>query len=152
MGQRLASSNRMSTESLHTSESVLVGETTMRDVMTVAPHTIASTASISEAHKQMRLLRCRHLPVVDNGSLVGIVSERDLFVVESLLGADSVRDRVGDAMNSRVYTTIPTAKLRDVARVMAAEKYGSAVVLEGERVVGIFTATDAFRHLVAVLR
>jgi acetoin utilization protein AcuB len=54
-------------------------------------------------------------------------------------------------MTPHVYTTTGDAKLRDVARVMAAERYGSAVVMEGEAIVGIFTATDAFRHLVSAL-
>lgn len=137
---------------LHTSESVLLRATAMRDVMTVAPETIPSHATVAEAHTLMRRLHCRHLPVVDQGDLVGIVSERDLFIIESLRGADNSADRVSDAMNRRVYTTKPDAWLRDVARVMAAEKYGSAVVMDHGRVAGIFTATDAFRHLVAALR
>lgn len=141
----------MSDESLHLSESVVVRETTMHDVMTAGPHTIASKAKIADAHALMRKLHCRHLPVVDGQVLVGIVSERDLFVVESLAASDDSLDEVADAMNPRVYVTSPTAKLRDVARVMAAEKYGSAVVMEANRVVGIFTATDAFRHLCASL-
>lgn len=142
----------MSLGPLHTSESILVAETTMRDVMTAAPQTIASSATIADAHRMMRSQHCRHLPVVDQGKLVGIVSERDLFVVESLVKANVDRDVVADAMNPRVYTTTADAKLRDVARVMAAERYGSAVVMDGEHVAGIFTATDAFRHLVSALR
>ena len=138
--------------SLSTSESFLVTETKMRDVMTAAPHTIEESATIAEAHEAMRRYRCRHLPVVSYGVLSGIVSERDLFLVESLVGAGNSLDLVRDAMNPNVYTTTMDAKLRDVARVMAAEKYGSAVVMDGAKIAGIFTATGAFRHLVAALR
>jgi acetoin utilization protein AcuB len=139
----------MSTPVLHLSESILVTETKMHEVMTPAPRTIPSDASIVEAHSLMRAMRCRHLPVVDDGVLVGVVSERDLFFVQSLAG--DACDRVSDAMNPRVYTTKPEARLRDVARVMAAEKYGSAIVMDGGRIAGIFTSTDAFKHLVAAL-
>jgi len=120
----------------------------MRDVMSLAPRTVDVSTTLEQAHELMRKQRCRHLPVTRDGALVGIVSERDLYLVETLRGADKTRDEVSDAMTIAVYTTNPTAKLRDVARVMAAERYGCALVMEGDRLVGIFTATDAFRHLV----
>lgn len=127
-------------------------DTLMSDVMTRGPATIEVTASVAAAHEMMRTRHCRHLPVVKDGELVGVVSERDLFVLGSLSGADDDIDVVGEAMSKHVYTTTPDAKLRDVARVMAAERYGSAIILENGRISGIFTATDAFRHLVAALR
>lgn len=142
----------MSTESLHTSESFVTQSTLMREVMTHAPVTIEASDTIASARTLMRKLHCRHLPVVEHRRLVGILSERDVLVFESLLGANAHLDKVGEAMNPYVYTTTVHAKLRDVARVMAAERYGSAVVLENDQIVGIFTATDAFRHLVAALR
>lgn len=142
----------MHTEPFHTSESFVTTGTVMRDVMTHSPATIEASESIANAHALMRRMHCRHLPVVKNGELVGIVSERDLFVLESLVAADAQRDVVAEAMQSHVFTTTADARLRDVARVMAAERYGSAVVMDGNEVVGIFTATDAFRHLVAALR
>ncbi|MBX3232540.1 MAG: CBS domain-containing protein [Labilithrix sp.] len=119
--------------------------------MTAAPCTVETSVSLAEAHGLMRRHRCRHLPVVRHGELVGIVSERDLYLVETLSGANQELDQVVDAMTPYVYTTTPDAKLRDVARVMAAEKYGCAVVLDRDSVIGIFTSTDAFRHLVARL-
>ena len=135
----------------HTSESFLSHEATMRDVMTASPVTVECDVTIEDAHALMRKLRCRHLPVMRAGVLVGLVSERDLYLVETLVGADKTVDRVVDAMTLCVYTTTLDAKIRDVARVMAAERYGSAVVMDRDSVVGIFTATDAFRHLVARL-
>lgn len=141
----------MSTEPWH-SESYVRTDTTMREVMTPTPRVVERTAKITDAHGLMRSLRCRHLPVVERGELVGVVSERDLLLVESLVGADSTVDEVGDAMTPGVYTTTPDARLRDVARVMAAERYGSAIVMEDGHILGIFTATDAFRHIVSALR
>ena len=142
----------MSNAVIHLSESFIATDTVMRDVMTRAPETIEATASIGKAHEMMRKLRCRHLPVMRHGELVGVVSERDLYILASLVGAEDALDVVGDAMSPHVYTTTADAKLRDVARVMAAEKYGSAIVMDGTELVGIFTATDAFRHLVSALR
>jgi acetoin utilization protein AcuB len=142
----------MNPEPFHTSESLATSGTSMREVMTPQPVTIELTDSIAEAHAMMRTLQCRHLPVTKEGRLVGIVSQRDLYLLESLVGANSTIDVVSEAMTPHVYTTTTDAKLRDVARVMAAERYGSAIIMDGEHIVGIFTATDAFRHLVSALR
>jgi acetoin utilization protein AcuB len=137
---------------LHTSESIVTAHTTMRDVMTPLPRTINSTATVEEARLLMHDLHCHHLPVVEGGNLVGVVSDRDLLAVETL-GGDSLRfERVSNAMTRRVYTARVDASLRDVARVMAAEHYGSTIVMADDAIAGIFTATDALRHLVAALR
>lgn len=124
--------------------------TTVGEVMTPAPFTVDREARLSDAHALMRKLRVRHLPVVSGGALVGVLTERDALVVESIAGADD-DERVGDAMTPAVYTTTIDAQLRDVARVMAAEKYGCAIVMDAGRVRGIFTSTDALRYLVANL-
>ena len=141
----------MSSPPAHTSESIVSFDATVGEVMTPAPFTVDEKEKLHRAHAMMRKHRIRHIPVVREGELVGILSERDALLVESVIGAENDLEVVSDAMTPAVYTTTADAKLRDVARVMAAEKYGCAVVMQGARVAGIFTATDALRFIVAAL-
>ncbi|MFT3698649.1 MAG: CBS domain-containing protein [Kofleriaceae bacterium] len=118
--------------------------------MTRQPWTTASTISLTQAREQMHAHRVRHLPVVDDGKLVGLLSERDLSTFEAHGGWQIFRVR--DAMSDPVYSVKATAALSDVARVMSEQKFGSAVVLSNAGVVeGIFTATDACRALAEIL-
>jgi len=120
--------------------------------MTVCPHTIGSDQKLAKAHQIMRELGIRHLPVLRGGELVGVLSQRDLYFLETLSGVDIDIDQVADAMTPEVFTTHPDEPLRNVAREMANKKYGCAVVMdEQRRVRGIFTVTDALRCLADVL-
>ncbi|MBX3203748.1 MAG: CBS domain-containing protein [Labilithrix sp.] len=119
--------------------------------MTPSPHTIGSDQKLARAHKVMREHRLRHLPVLRGGRLVGVLSERDLFFLETIAGVDIDLDAVSDAMTPDVYTAHPDDALRDVARIMAVRRYGCAVVMEDGHLLGIFTATDALRHLAEAL-
>jgi acetoin utilization protein AcuB len=120
---------------------------TVADAMTPQPHTIGRDQTLALAHEMMRTHRVRHLPVLEHGEIIGVVSQRDLYFLESLSGVDVAKDKVEDAMTSDCYTVAPDASVSEVAAKMATEKIGSAVVLERGRVVGIFTATDALRVL-----
>ena len=113
--------------------------------MTPCPQTIARDATIAEARAGMRQLDVRHLPVVDSGGLVGIVSERDLSFAERF--ADPRTTAVGDVMTKDPYVTFPYTPLSDVAHAMASLKYGAAIVIDRGSVVGVFTTTDALRAL-----
>jgi acetoin utilization protein AcuB len=113
--------------------------------MTPSPHTIGRDQSLAKAHELMRKFDIRHLPVLDGGVLVGIVSERDLRLVESVPGVDPCKALVEEAMTPEPYMASPDARLADVAREMVEHKYGCAVVMERGSVVGIFTTVDALR-------
>ena len=113
--------------------------------MTPCPQTIDRDATIADARACMRRLHVRHLPVVDAGELVGIVSERDLSFAERF--ADARQAAVGDVMTKDPYVTVPYTPLADVAHTMASQRYGATVVIDRGSVVGVFTATDALRAL-----
>ncbi|MCC6807499.1 MAG: CBS domain-containing protein [Deltaproteobacteria bacterium] len=119
--------------------------------MTATPHTIGRKQTLQKAHELMREHGIRHLPVLDGGKLVGIVSQRDLEMVETLDGVDPGAIAVEEAMTSEPYVVAPLAKLDETVRVMARKKFGSAVVADKGRVVGIFTAVDALAALAWVL-
>lgn len=119
--------------------------------MTTAPHTIRPDMTLAEAHKLMRQHQIRHLPVLQGGALVGILSDRDLRMVEAFKDVDPKQVAVADAMSTDVYTVSPDAQLDDVAREMSAKKYGSAVVMQNSKVVGMFTAVDGLDALAELL-
>ena len=125
---------------------------TIHRFMTSTPHTISARQTLAEAHQAMRERGVRHLPVVEDGKLLGVVSQRDLYLLETLRGVDVGRELVEEAMSDEPFVVGPDAPLEEVAEVMANRKHGSALVVERSTVVGIFTSTDALRALVSLLR
>ena len=121
---------------------------TVRAFMTPSPVVIGHDQTLAYAHRVMREHEVRHLPVLDGGRLVGVVSQRDLHLVETLRDVDPERVTVEEAMTPEPFTVHPEAPLAEIARAMADHKYGSAVVVEDGKVVGIFTTVDALRALV----
>jgi acetoin utilization protein AcuB len=115
--------------------------------MTTQPWTIDGGASLTDARDVMHDHKIRHLPVVDGIELVGVVSDRDLRFLEDLAAGLLVRD----VMSESPYAVAPTAALDEVVDKMAANTYGSAIVVGAAGVEGIFTANDACRALVEVL-
>jgi acetoin utilization protein AcuB len=123
---------------------------TVQQFMTISPVVISSDRSVADAHRVMRERGIRHLPVVDHGRLVGLVSQRDLYLVESLVVADAGSETVREAMSDEPYAVPPDAPLESVAATMAERKYGSAVVVDRGAVIGVFTTVDALRALAAL--
>ncbi|HLK36612.1 MAG TPA: CBS domain-containing protein [Polyangiaceae bacterium] len=120
----------------------------IRRFMTPTPHSIGRDQPLSLAQERMRTLGIRHLPVLDGGKLVGVLSQRDAWFVETLPDVDPTRVPVEDAMSTDVYVVPPDALVEEVAAEMADRKYGCAVIAEGSQIVGIFTTVDALRALV----
>lgn len=120
--------------------------------MTKQPWTIARTASLADAHTLMREHQLRHLPVLDNGELVGIVSVGDLHLLETIseLALDKVP--VDEAMSPRPFIVTGDTPLDEVAEIMATKKYGSAIVVGRDGVEGIFTTIDACSALASILQ
>jgi acetoin utilization protein AcuB len=123
----------------------------IQDVMTAQPLTIGREQSLSIAHEMMRKHSCHHLPVLERGELVGVVTQRDLYLLETIAGVDLRKDKVDDAMSNDAYAVAPETPLDEVTAEMAERKYGCAVVIERGRVVGIFTTTDALRVLAGLV-
>jgi len=121
------------------------------EFMTRLVHTIGSQSPLSEAHRLMNEHAIRHLPVLQGGKLVGVVSMRDLHLIETLKGVDPQEVTVDEAMAQDAYTVPPGTALIEVARTMAMHKYGSALIARDGQVEGIFTTIDALKALEAVL-
>jgi acetoin utilization protein AcuB len=124
----------------------------VRRFMTQAPHTIGVDQPLATAHELMRKHQIRHLPVLRGSKLVGMVTQRDLLFIENLSGVDPATVTVEDAMSEEPFCISPDTSLEWVAMEMAQHKYGSVVVLEHDKVVGVFTTIDALKALQELLR
>jgi acetoin utilization protein AcuB len=139
----------------------------VRDWMTEHLVTLSPEASVAEALTLCRKRRIRHIPILDKGRLVGIVSDRDLRDASPTLG-DPERARilqeirVADVMSREVITVHPQDSIENAAQQMYELKIESLpVVSEGavadagstvaeEEVLGIVTSSDVMRALVTL--
>jgi acetoin utilization protein AcuB len=125
---------------------------TIEAYMTRSVHFIDYRDRVSHAHRAMERYSIRHLPVLHEGKLVGILSERDVHWTEALFEKGLAEDmEVSQAMTPLPYAVTRDAPLAQVAREMAQQKFGAAVVMEGGAVLGVFTTTDALRALADAL-
>jgi acetoin utilization protein AcuB len=118
---------------------------TIQKYMTTVPHTIGADQSLVKAEKMMSTHRIRHLPVLSGGKLVGILSDRDVKLVESFQDVNPEKVTVEEAYTPEPYITKPDASLADVCAEMVAHKYGCVLVCDNQKLVGIFTWVDALK-------
>lgn len=106
--------------------------------------TIQLDAPLTAAIELMTDRNIRHLPVLDGSQLVGIVSDRDLAAIETLMQGELGTVKVAEAMTPEPYVVSETLPLADVAKTMAEHKYGCVLVTNEEgALTAIFTANDA---------
>ena len=129
----------------------ITARVTISEFMTPSPHTIGLEQTLEVAHRVMREHQIRHLPVLDSGELVGMLSLRDLHFIETLDADDPAEVTIEEAMTPDPFVVGPGALLDTVAREMAEHKYGSAVVVDKGKVIGVFTTVDALRALAVIL-
>jgi len=119
--------------------------------MTPSPHSIGQEQPLAKAHALMREFHIRHLPVLHGGKLVGVLSDRDLHLIETLRDVDPTKVTIEEAMSPVVYSVSPKALLDDVVREMSHHKYGCAVIEDNGKLVGVFTTVDAMRAFADLL-
>ena len=124
---------------------------TIQKYMTTAPHTIGKEQPMVLAHRMMREHRIRNLPVLHDAHIVGVISDRDLNLIETLRDVDPKVVTVEDAMTPDPYVVGPDVPLDEVVSTMAEKKFGCAVVVQHNKVVGIFTTVDACRAFAELL-
>lgn len=124
-------------------------EWTVRNFMTSLPFTIGAEQPLKKAMELMQEHQIRHLPVLQAKQLVGVLTERDIAIANSFQGSAELR--VEGVMMPMSYAVSPDTPLEEVTSQMAQHKYGSAIVVEKNSVIGIFTAQDALRALSEIL-
>ena len=121
---------------------------TVGSVMTPGPIFIDQDEMSIRARALMKTHGVRHLAVLDQGKIVGIVSERDLRLVTGGSGVTAEsRTPVSTVSRSDAYVVDIHEPLVNVLETMASRRIGSALVTQDEKLVGIFTSTDACRLL-----
>lgn len=123
-------------------------------VMTPFPFAVERDSGVLEARRMMLEQKVRHLPVVHEHELVGLISDRD---IKLMLGPefdypDPRELRVSDVMVEKPYSTDLETPLGQVLRHMADHHIGAALITRQGRLAGIFTATDACRLFADALR
>jgi len=112
--------------------------------MTPFPYSIEVDAGVNAARDLMWEHQIRHLPVTQDGELIGVVSERDIgLVLASRSGDDPAHMTVRETYSANPYTVDLHTPLVEVLSHMARDQLGSALVTRQGKLVGIFTATDA---------
>lgn len=134
-----------------------VGDHMTSPVVTLGPNdTFRHAARVMQTHK------FRHVPIVDGGRLVGIVSDRDMrrflsgFEIDVDDGEDSHHHRpevsMAEVMTLQPKTTHTRETLAEVADIMISQRFGALPVMEQEEIAGIITEADLLRHFVAACK
>jgi len=126
--------------------------------MTKDPKTVSPEDTLTRAADIMRESRVNHLPVVEGGRLVGILSDTDLRnaslasgplpAAEELPGGDR---RVREVMKTEVWSLTPEDSVEDALLIICRKKFGALPVLSGDRLVGIITKVDLLNAVIDVL-
>jgi CBS domain-containing protein len=121
------------------------------DLMTEEVVTLDRNDELALADDLMNLGRIRHIPVLDDDALAGIITQRDLFrsaLLQSLGDGTIAQDRaltwirIKSVMSTDVVTVSPTTPVRVAAKLMIQQKVGCLPVLEQGKLVGILTEAD----------
>ncbi|MFN4070984.1 MAG: CBS and ACT domain-containing protein [Thermus caldifontis] len=117
----------------------------VKDVMRFPVITVEPRVTLEEAYRLLLEKGIRHLPVVEEGRLVGIITDRDIRLATSHLnprGPCPGCTQVAEVMTAKVVTAHPLDPVEEAARVMRQRKIGSLPVLEDGALVGIVTGID----------
>lgn len=129
---------------------------TIEQVMTKKVITVTPEYTLEDALRVAKENKIRHLPVAEEGRLVGLISDRDLRAVcpSTLCPEDPELLRntlIKDIMHNEVITIHPLDFLEEAARLLYEYKIGCLPVVRNNDLVGIVTETDVLRNLVEIL-
>ena len=119
---------------------------TVAEIMTAPVVTAEPDTTVRDARLLQRRSRIRHLPVLQDGLLVGIVSDRDLR------GARDESAAVADVTTRTVFVLSPETSLRQAARIFRERRFDAMPVLRGRELVGMVSVVDVARALEERLR
>lgn len=121
----------------------------VRDLMRAPVVSVERGDDLALALQLMAWNGLRHLPVLHNGRLVGILSERDLLARRGRAGHPSF-GKVDSAMSPEPETIEPQVDLEEASARLVVNKHGCLPVLDGDELIGILTATDLLAEMAQV--
>jgi CBS domain-containing protein len=116
--------------------------TTVADVMTPGVESTTSTDALRDAARSMREGDFGSMPVVDDGRLVGMLTDRDIVVRGVAQGLDPTTCRVGDVASREPVTVAPDQDLDDAIELMARHRVRRLPVVADGRLVGVVSQAD----------
>ena len=120
--------------------------TLVSDAMTPSPQTISAEMNAADAAGLMKSEDVGVLPIVDNGKLVGLVTDRDLVVRVLAARRDPTEVQVGDIATTHTVTIDPDSTLTEAMRLMEENKIRRLPVMKGDELVGILSIGDVAWH------
>jgi acetoin utilization protein AcuB len=115
------------------------------EIMTTDVESASPEEDAEAAYSRMRARRIRHLVVVEDRNVVGIISDRDLG---SARGASLRRGKkVAELMSRQTATAVPTTTVRQAANLMRTRTIGCLPILQDSKLVGIVTVADLLEVL-----
>ena len=116
--------------------------TTVADVMTPGVETTTSSEALRDAARTMREGDFGSMPVVDDGRLVGILTDRDIVVRGVAEGLDPTVARVGDVASRTPVAVAPDQDLDEAMELMAEHRVRRLPVVDDGRLVGVLSQAD----------
>jgi len=117
----------------------------VRELMTTAPVSVEPDATLGEVAVLMKQEDCGSIPVVEDGRLVGIVTDRDIVIRGVAAGSDPKTQRVSTVMSADPVTISPDDDLTDAEKVMADRQIRRLPVVENGKLVGIIVTAQIAR-------
>lgn len=128
---------------------------TVNDLMTQVPNTVTPATPLRNVLGLMKTGGYRQIPVLDNGKLVGIITDRDIRLVmnspmvlhertqdEEILNSVTVES----CMTPNPISVTPDTPAYRAAEILSMYKFGALPVVDGDTLVGIITVTDYLRY------
>lgn len=128
---------------------------TVNDLMTVIPNTVTPSTPLRQVIELMKTQSCRQLPVLDNGKLVGIVTDRDVrlvmnspLVLHGRWQDEEILDKLTaeSCMTPDPMTVTPDTPAYQAANMLSIYKFGALPVVDNGALVGIITVTDFLNY------
>lgn len=133
---------------------------TVKDIMTTNVITLSSSDKLENAEKLFKKNNIRHIPIVDNGEIVGMLSYSDLL---RLSFADLTNEEfeidafiyemftIKQIMAKNLTMVPPNTTIKKVAQMLVEKEFHALPIVKDEKLLGIVTSTDLSRYLVAKL-
>jgi CBS domain-containing protein len=118
----------------------------IREVMTPAPETIQADRPASEAAKKMKEADAGMIPVMEDGNLLGTVTDRDIALRVVAEDRDPQSTTVGEIASRDIVTVQPDEDLDDALQKMAKHQVRRLPVVEDGRLVGVVAQADVARE------
>jgi acetoin utilization protein AcuB len=128
---------------------------TVNDLMTVIPNTVTPGTTLRQVIELMKIQACRQLPVMENGKLVGIITDRDVrlvmnspLVLHGRWQDDEILDKMTaeNCMTPDPMTVTPETPAYQAANMLSSYKFGALPVVDNDALVGIITVTDFLNY------